>query len=88
VRFKVFVRLARTPRARDGFKVEASTNPNPQPLKIGSYGSETALHTLRFALVVDVPDEMLKPAGWPVIEVALPEDLVEQLPVEVTPVAP
>lgn len=82
MRTKVFMRLARNPTGRTTFKVAASASPNPAPLTVGSY-PERQLHTLHFALVLDVPDELLRPADWPVLELALDPLLTERLPITV-----
>lgn len=82
---QVYMRLARNPGGRTSFKVAASPTPNHSPLTIGSSGYERHLHTLQFALVLDVPDELLRPSGWPVIEVELDPLLTERLPIEVEP---
>jgi hypothetical protein len=80
---KLYVRLARTPRARDGWKVEATTSPNPRALTVGQGAYSAPVHTLRFALLLDVPDHLLRPADWPVIEVEVPDEAVGRIPVEV-----
>ena len=81
---RVYVRIARTQRARDGWKVDASMNPTPRPLVMGNnaFGQED-LHTLAFALNLDIPDELLKPATWPTIEVSLPLEAAQRVPIEV-----
>lgn len=85
---KVYMRIARntSPYRRTAFKVDAAFKPNPRPLTNGSGHSEEQLHTLHFALELDVPDELLSPAKWPVIEVALDPTLTERVPVTVEPV--
>jgi hypothetical protein len=81
MQLKVYMRIARTPRARDGFKVDASTSPNPRALTMGQGQWSEALHTVRFALTLDIPNELLRPADWPVIEVQIPT--AERIPIEV-----
>lgn len=81
MKFKVYLRFARTPRAREGFKVDASPNANPNPLAMGQGAYAEALHTVRFALVLDIPDELLRPAAWPVIEVEVRDG--ERIPIEI-----
>jgi hypothetical protein len=90
VKTKVYMRVARktSPWQRTPFKVDASTSPNPRSLTTGSGHTEQQLHTLHFALELDIPDELLSPAKWPVIEVALGPDLVEQVPIEIEAVQP
>jgi hypothetical protein len=87
VKTKVYMRVARktSPWQRTPFKVDASTGPNPRPL-VGS--GDEPLHTLHFAIELDIPDELLSPAKWPVIEVVLGPDLVEQVPIEIEAVQP
>lgn len=82
---KVYMRLARNPHGRTPFKIAASPSPNHSPLTIGSSGYERQLHTLQFVLALDVPDELLAPAGWPVIEVSLEPELTTRVPIEVEP---
>lgn len=36
-------------------------------------------------LALNVPDELLKPAGWPVVEVVLGPDMLERIPIEAEP---
>ena len=80
---KVYVRLARdrNPWAKTPVKVEAHTKPKAQPLR----GANGPLHTIHFALELDIPDELLAPARWPVIEVSLDEATAAQVPIEVDP---
>jgi hypothetical protein len=82
---KVYMRLARdgNPWAKTRIKVDASTSPKATPLT----GAQGQLHTLHFALELDVPDELLSPAKWPVVEVSLGETPV-QVPIEVEAVEP
>lgn len=83
---KVYMRLAKnTPSGRSRYKVDASPNPNPRPLTIGFGRSERELHTLHFALELDIPEELLSPAKWPVVEIQLSPDLVQQVPIAVEP---
>jgi len=84
---KVYMRVARntSPWRRTPFKVDASVNPNPRALQ-GSDGEQ--LHTLHFALELDIPEELLTPAKWPVVQLALEETLVERVPLEVEATAP
>lgn len=83
---KIYMRLARSPRARDGWKVEATTSPNPRAIVMGS--DSEPLHTIHFALELTIPDHLLKPAQWPVVEIELPDGVVTQIPDEIIAVAP
>lgn len=88
MKVKVYLRLARTMRARDGWKVEANTSPNPRPLTMGQGQWAEPLHTLHFALLLTIPEQLLRPAQWPVVEIELPDSVIEQIPEEIEPVAP
>lgn len=85
MKMKVYVRLARDTNswAKTRVKVDASPTPKARPLK----GATGDLHTVHFALELDIPDEMLSPAKWPVIEVSVGDTPV-QIPIEVEAVTP
>jgi hypothetical protein len=87
VTFRAYVRLARKSGDWRGksYVVDAAAEPNPRPLTQGSIPYQRQLHTIHFALDINVPDELLKPADWPTVTVNL-ED-AEQIPIEVEPVA-
>lgn len=80
---KVYVRFARYRYARSGFYVDASPTPKPGAL-VNPSGGE--LHTLCFAVSLDIPDELLEPAKWPVVELELAEGIVERPPLTLEPV--
>jgi hypothetical protein len=80
---KVYLRVAENPSRRTPFKVAASATPTPQPLRHGSGYNERDLHTLSFALVLDIPDELLKPADWPTVEVQITPNDTTRIPIEV-----
>jgi hypothetical protein len=81
---RTYVRVARKQGNYHGspYVVDANTTPNPRSLTKGA-GSfrEQQLHTLHFALDLNIPDELLSPAKWPVIEVHV--DTAEQVPIEI-----
>lgn len=68
---KIYVRVARSPRFRRGHKIDAAMTYNPQPLTVGTGYSETAIHTAFFALTMEVPDELLRPADLPTVDLGL-----------------
>lgn len=81
MRVSVYMRLAKDRNARTGWRVDASMQPKHDALQ-GTSGE--SLHTLRFVEQLEVPDALLKPAGWPIIEVQLTPDGATQVPIEVT----
>lgn len=69
MRVPVHLRIARSNRFRDRFKVAASVKPNPAPL---DDPDGRALHTVHVALSLNVPDEVMSPQGAIKVEVDVP----------------
>lgn len=81
---RAYVRLARSPNSpRQPWKLEASTNPNPRPLTVGQGHSERELHTVRFAIDLDVDDSIFNPKDWPTVELELSEAAADKLAIAV-----
>lgn len=82
---RVYMRLARKPHTTAGtlFRVDASLKPNPNPLTIGSGRSERELHTVRFAVDLQVPDGLFNPKDWPTVVLELAESAADKLPIAV-----
>jgi hypothetical protein len=79
VKVVLYVRVAHSNRFRLGYKAVAATSYNPDPITVGRPGGfegEEKLHTAHFCLRIDVPDELLKPASIPTIEIELDPALV------------
>ena len=81
---RVYMRLARTHYgARKRFKVDASLDPNPAPLTQGDGRAKRELHTVRFAIDLEVPPELFNPRDWPTISLELTEAAADKLPIAV-----
>lgn len=80
---RIYVRVAKHHRFRRGQRVETSMTYNPNALTVGgSTYDETPVHTVFFALDFDTPDELLKPASVPTVDIG-PIDV--ELATTVTP---
>jgi len=84
---RLYVRLARSRSSRTGWRVDAAMKPNPNPLTEGGMKS---LHTLHFALDLEMPQDIFDPRAWPSVQIRLDRDTIQQIPDEViaVPVTP
>jgi len=83
MRARIYLRLAKDRAARANWRVDAALNPNPRPL---TTPSGNALHTVNFALDIDMPDDLFQPQEWPTIAIELEPEAVHRVPDEVMPV--
>lgn len=72
---KLYVRAARHQRYRRGYRVDTSLTHNPDPLTVGVGYAEESVHTVHFVLNVHIPDELLRPAALPQVDVIIDADL-------------
>lgn len=73
---RIYIRYATDRSSRAGFRIDASSKAEARPLK-DSRGR--ALHTVRFAVDIEVPDSLLRPEQWPVVNLQLGEGHVDQI---------
>jgi hypothetical protein len=81
VKRRVYLRFAIDRHARAGFRVDASPKAQPRPLVDAR---DNPLHTVRFAVDLDVPDSLLRPERWPVVNLQIGEGHVEQIAMTIT----
>lgn len=84
MKVRAYVRVAKNTRgARTPYKVDASPTAKAHPLAQGAGVYERPLHTVHFALDIELPDGIFDPKEWPVVEVVVPPETVERIAVEV-----
>lgn len=77
MRHRIYMRVARTYRT-PGYKVAASTEPDPRALRVG----DNEVPTIHFAIEADIPSEAFEPRKWP--SIGLDIDPRQSLALEVT----
>lgn len=77
MKHRIYMRVAKVYRS-PGFKVAASSQPDPRPLKVG----DSDVPTIHFVIDADIPREAFEPAKWP--SIGLDVDPRQALALEVT----
>lgn len=62
MKLPIYLRIAKSGKSRNSYKVAAATKPNNTPLNSGSYHTEW-YPTISFGVVFEIPDELFNQAA-------------------------